>query len=311
MAWSEPNIWNESTDGLRQSLPLNVFAQCGGDRSLEGPLPSDTEPTMSNNMSIAECIQDRSPSCFAPEDRVATAVSAMKESKLDSVLVCEGGKVVGIFTQRDFLNRVALPQKNDVPLSEVMTKSPDVLSRDESILTALKKMAAGNYRNIPVVDSEGNALGNLSVWDVMKFLRTQFHGEHAKLGTASIDALYQRPAVEVEHSDEVLSVLSLMMQRACGAVRVHKDGALVGIFAEQDLMHRVDYSGETWQSTRMSDVMTPEPFCIDGTTTIAQALDAMTEKGFRHLPVVQADLEENTRIVSVREVLGFVASQLS
>ena len=101
-----------------------------------------------------------------------------------------------------------------------------------------------------------------------------------------------------------------MMQRACGAVRVNQDDRLAGIFAEQDLMHRVDYSNTEWHTLPVSKVMTKDPLCIERDTTIADALATMSKHSFRHLPVVAAPSEETSRIVSIRELLGLVASRL-
>lgn len=265
---------------------------------------------MGTEKAITDYIAECPPFCFAPEDQVAAAVASMKEHKSDCVLVCEGDIVRGVFTQRDFLRRVALAGQADAKLGDVMTKNPDVLREHDSIMTALRRMAVGNYRNIPIVGENGQAIANLSIWEVMRHLGDRFAGDLSHLGEMSIEALYQRPAVEVESSMGLLSVLTLMMQRACGAIRVNKDERLVGIFAEQDLMHRVDYSKAGWDSISVANVMTKNPMCIQRDTTIAAALSTMNEHSFRHLPVVDDPSAETTWIVSVRDILGFVVSRL-
>ena len=177
-------------------------------------------------------------------------------------------------------------------------------------MTALRRMAVGNYRNIPIVDKGGQAIANLSIWEIMRHLADRFAGDLSHLGEMSIKEIYQRPAVEVESTMGLPSVLSLMMQRACGAIRVNEDERLVGIFAEQDLMHRVDYSKAGWESILVSDVMTKNPLCAKRDTTIAAALKVMNENSFRHLPVDDEPSAETTWLVSVRDILGFVASRL-
>lgn len=264
---------------------------------------------MGTDKTIAEFTANRAPICFAPGDRVVAAVAAMKEHTSDCVLVCESNTVRGVFTQRDFLNRVAAVGKNDAPLGDVMTKDPAVLRENDSIMTALRRMAAGNYRNIPIVDAGGKATANLGIWDVMSHLSERFTSDLKQLGALSIDAIYLRPAVEVETTDRLLDVLNLMMNRSCGAVRVNQDERLAGIFAEQDLMHRIDYSTSEWHSVPVSEVMTKNPVCIERDKTIADALAIMNKQSFRHLPVID-DASENASMVSIREILGFVASRL-
>lgn len=272
---------------------------------------------MGSDKAIANFIADRPLVSFAPDDRVAAAVAAMKENKSDCVLVCEADALRGVFTQRDFLNRVAVVGESDGALGDVMTKEPDTLRAQDSIMSALHRMAVGNYRNVPIVDESGRAIANLSVWDVMRHLSETFAGGQsgaadgalAALGNESLEALSPRPAVEVETTDPLLSILSLMLQRACGAVRVNDGDRLAGIFAERDLMYRVDYSTTEWHDTPVSSVMTPDPVCIDRKTSVADVLALMNEHRFRHIPIVDDAPEENPALVSVRDILSFVASR--
>lgn len=267
---------------------------------------------MGSDKAIANFIADRPLVSFGPDDRVAAAVAAMKEHQSDCVLVCESDRLRGIFTQRDFLNRVAVVGESDAALGDVMTKDPDALREQDSIMSALHRMAVGNYRNIPVVDDSGKAVANLGVWDVMQHLSEVFadgDGELAGLGEQSLEALYPRPSVEVETTDRLLGILSLMLQRACGAVRVNDGDRLAGIFAERDLMYRVDYSTTEWHDKPVSEVMTPDPVCISRQTSIADTLELMNKNRFRHLPVVDDTPDEHSKLVSVREILSFVASR--
>jgi CBS domain-containing protein len=272
---------------------------------------------MEADKAIAQFIVDRPLLSFAPDDRVAAALAAMKEHESDCVLICESDKLRGIFTQRDFLNRVAVVGKSDGALGDVMTRDPNALQEQDSIMVALHRMAVGNYRNVPIVDEGGRAIANLSVWEVMQHLSEMFaagqteaaDNDLAALGQEPVAALSLLPCVEVEATDRLLSVLSLMLQRACGAVRVNHGDRLAGIFAERDLMCRIDYSSTEWHDTPVSAVMTPDPVCIDRHTSIAGALEQMNKNRFRHLPVVKDAQEENATLVSVREILSFVASR--
>lgn len=267
---------------------------------------------MESNRAIGAFVADRPLIAFGPGDRVEAAVAAMKEHESDCVLVCEGGALRGIFTQRDFLNRVAVVGKSDAALGEVMTANPDALGAGDGLALALNRMAVGNYRNIPVVGDGGEALAHLSVWDVMQHLSDSFasgDAELAALGSKPLAALSLRPSVEVDTGDRLLGILSLMLQRACGAVRVNDGDRLAGIFAERDLMYRVDYSTTAWHEIAVSEVMTPDPVCISRQATIAEALALMTNKRFRHLPIIDDDPDDYSKLVSIREILAFVASR--
>jgi CBS domain-containing protein len=85
----------------------------------------------------------------------------------------------------------------------------------------------------------------------------------------------------------VLDAARLMREHRMGAVMVVRDGSLVGIFSERDVVFRVVAPGLDAHSVRMVDVMTPDPLTVDPDTTFGHALVLMHEHGFRHLPVVE------------------------
>lgn len=267
---------------------------------------------MGTDQAISTFIADHPLLSFGVDDPVAAAVAAMKEHRSDCVLVCESDALRGIFTQRDFLNRVAAAGESDGPLGKFMTRDPDVMRGEDSIMSALHRMAVRNYRNVPIVDDGGRAIASLSVWDVMQHLSTMFvagSGDLATAGQQPLEELLTRPAVEVDTTDRLLNTLNLMLQRACGAVRVNDGDRLAGIFAERDLMYRVDYSTTEWHDTPVQTVMTPDPVCIDRNTSIADALELMNKHRFRHIPVVDDAPDKYPTLVSVRDILSFVASR--
>jgi CBS domain-containing protein len=79
----------------------------------------------------------------------------------------------------------------------------------------------------------------------------------------------------------------LMANKNVGAVMVVADGRLVGIFTERDIVCRVVARGLDPQTTRLVDVMTPEPETVESDKPFGYALLRMHERGFRHLPVTR------------------------
>jgi CBS domain-containing protein len=90
----------------------------------------------------------------------------------DCVLVMQGGRLAGIFTSRDFLNRIAADRADPTALSlgEVMTGMPRTLRPRDPVAFAINWMAIEGFRNVPIVDDDGEVLGALTVWDVMRHL---------------------------------------------------------------------------------------------------------------------------------------------
>lgn len=120
---------------------------------------------------ISEILRDRPAPAVSPKATVMDAVRAMTSQGLDCVLVVEQGAVVGIFTERDFLNRVAaeglIPAQTNI--SDVMTRDPEVLRPDNCISYAIERIATRGYRNVPIVEN-GRPPAVLTVRDVMKHL---------------------------------------------------------------------------------------------------------------------------------------------
>jgi len=84
-------------------------------------------------------------------------------------------KYVGIFTERDYMNKVALKGLNSrtTRVEDIMTKSPIIASVDERCLNALQKMTNGRFRHIPVVQ-DNKIVGLVSIGDLVKSLLTNF-----------------------------------------------------------------------------------------------------------------------------------------
>ena len=115
------------------------------------------------------------PLCLPPVRPVSEAVGLMRQHGVGCVLVCETGRLLGIFTERDLLRRVLAPSLGlEVPLSECMTPRPVCVQPTESIGAALRRMEEGGYRHLPVVDDAGRAVGVLSVKRIVHYLVEHF-----------------------------------------------------------------------------------------------------------------------------------------
>lgn len=125
----------------------------------------------------------RSPICFAREQFVSEAMHAMQKEHRGCVLVTEEGgeesPLVGIFTERDVLNRIIDRGRNPamLPLAEVMTRNPDSLPAEATLAYVLNRMAVGGFRHVPLVDAAGRPVSVISVRDVVEFLVDHFPRE--------------------------------------------------------------------------------------------------------------------------------------
>src|SRR5205823_7198050 len=106
---------------------------------------------------------------------VTEAVSVMRENGAGCLLVCEGPRLVGVFTERDLLRRVIARSLGwDVPVDTVMTPDPVTVELKDPIRVAVRHMEKGGYRNLPVVDDSGRPVGILSVMRIVHYLVEHF-----------------------------------------------------------------------------------------------------------------------------------------
>jgi len=91
----------------------------------------------------------------------------------------------------------------------------------------------------------------------------------------------------VESGQSVLEAIRLMAKRGIGAVLVIDDGRLTGILSERDYARKVILENRASHSTRVGDIMTPNPATTTRAAEVGACLSLMTERRFRHLPVVE------------------------
>ncbi|GAC1476008.1 MAG: CBS domain-containing protein [Candidatus Dormibacteraceae bacterium] len=101
-----------------------------------------------------------------PSTTVGEAISLMAQNRIGSALIMEGGRLVGIFTERDTVRAISL--SHDAPTHEInswMTRDPKTVSPDVDIDDALKLMLDNNFRHLPVIES-GQVIGMISMRDL-------------------------------------------------------------------------------------------------------------------------------------------------
>jgi CBS domain-containing protein len=106
-------------------------------------------------------------------------VEEMNGKGRGAVLVEDGGALVGIFTERDLLNRVDHRDAlwSHVVVRDVMTPMPMVVRRDDSLAEAVRRLTQGHRRHLPVVDGKGAVLGLISIRDILTYIAGRFPEE--------------------------------------------------------------------------------------------------------------------------------------
>ncbi|MGH9867472.1 MAG: CBS domain-containing protein [Candidatus Polarisedimenticolia bacterium] len=110
--------------------------------------------------------------------RLHDVVAAMQKQRVAAVVVSDNDRVVGIFTERDLLNRiVGLALNEHLTIGDVMTPEPRTLSPDDRIADAIRLMTERGYRHVPLVDDKGKGVGLISARDVVEFVARHYPKE--------------------------------------------------------------------------------------------------------------------------------------
>ena len=144
---------------------------------------------------VKSLIAGRRLTYVTPEMSVSDAAARMANVKIGAVIVLENSKLVGIFTERDLLNRVVSAGKDPrkTKISDVMTTNVAVCSADDTYENCLAQMKQIGCRHMPIVESD-RLLGVLSMRDLLK--------HHISVQDAEIkmmSSLYQYQPPDMEH----------------------------------------------------------------------------------------------------------------
>ena len=112
-----------------------------------------------------------------PSTSVREAARLMKHTHVGALLVVEHGHLVGIFTERDALDRVLAENLNPetTTLATVMTLNPVTIHPDQSFISALHLMYENGFRHVPVAEN-GRPLGMVSARDALELEVAEFEG---------------------------------------------------------------------------------------------------------------------------------------
>ena len=155
--------------GFENLVGSDICDNCGADLAgHDTPQPATTYrgPVLGEHLDALEVGEPEIIDVTADADE---AVRRMHDNDTDCVLVVDGGRLVGIFTDRDAVLKVAGRELKARPIAELMTRDPVVVRHDDTVAVAIHKMAVGGFRHIPIVEG-GQPTGLVSARDVFRHL---------------------------------------------------------------------------------------------------------------------------------------------
>lgn len=147
-------------------------AECGqplDDAYLAPPTTAVEKSLLKDRVNI---LMPRQPITVEATTPVGDVLRLLVERRIGCVVVAEGNKPLGIFSERDALRKlnVAAAELAQRPVSEFMTPKPQTLVASAKIAFAVQRMDQGGYRHLPIVDGGGDLVGIISARDILRHL---------------------------------------------------------------------------------------------------------------------------------------------
>lgn len=122
---------------------------------------------------VAEILKekgDHAVHSIGPDASVFEAVVLMAQKNIGALLVMEGGRIVGMLSERDYARKVVLMARSskDTQLREIMTPSVICVRPQQSSEECMAVMTENRVRHLPVLDDEDRLVGLISIGDLVK-----------------------------------------------------------------------------------------------------------------------------------------------
>jgi len=125
------------------------------------------------NTPVSAILESKNCTVFSVPSTVTVfeAVQEMNRRKVGAVLIVDGDKLAGIFTERDVLIRVVAADRDpkQTPVSHVMTRDPITITSSTTVEEVMDMHSGKHFRHLPVVDN-GRLSGIISVRDILRWI---------------------------------------------------------------------------------------------------------------------------------------------
>jgi len=125
---------------------------------------------------VRQLLQDKGYAIWSvdPDATVFEALEIMADKDVGSLVVIEGGRVVGIFSERDYARKVILHghASRDLKVRAIMTEKVVTVGPDQTLADCMHLMTDRRVRHLPVLE-DGHQIGVISIGDVVKAVMSE------------------------------------------------------------------------------------------------------------------------------------------
>lgn len=248
---------------------------------------------------------------------VYEVIDILRLNKIGCLLITdEMGLICGIVSERDIVRKVLAENRNlnKTLVSDIMTTNVKSIKNSGSIGKAIFYMQVEDVRHLPIVQNQSNPLGIISAKDIIDYLskvlsKTNKRFNHVKNSEVTnflkspVSTLNNNQVITVESSLSAKKAMQLMKNNNIGSLLVtNSKSELAGIITERDFLFKPESIDDIYKIENISEIYTKYPVCISEDETVETALELMSDKKVRHLPILNNDAKL-CGILSVRDLM--------
>lgn len=161
-------------------MPTSYQAPKRGDKP-KRTMSQTAESNLSHDTATVQKIIDKKGGevfSIRPGETIKAAVTLLSDKRIGALLVMEGGELKGILSERDIVRKLAETPGQTLPqtVEENMTAKVETCELAEPLVSVLKRMNAGRFRHMPVVENE-EVKGIVTIGDLVNYRLTQLEHE--------------------------------------------------------------------------------------------------------------------------------------
>lgn len=218
-----------------------------------------------------------------PDTPMLEALRIIDTRRLSCVVVVEGRRPLGIFTEKDAVILLARTTTFSHHRVDEVMHSPLALFAEVDVREAYQSMAEAEVRHAVVVDDEGFLLGLVTEGDLLHLLSTEHLVEARPVSSVMICSPLRLP-----HDTALADAAQGMAGCPHGTLLVTQDDRPIGILTERDMVHLIR-EGRIAGSSRIDEVMSQPVKTVEEDATLQFAAQCMEQDGVRRLAVVDAN----------------------
>ena len=221
----------------------------------------------------------------SPTTPVSEAIRTMRSKNISCIVVLEGNKPTGIFTERNVVRVLAERGMdfNDREIRELMSSPVLTANKNTEMYTAYNLFVTHKIRRLVVVDDENHAIGVVTQSNLIEHIGYEYFIEIKKVSEVMTKRLFT-----ISKDVTVSQALNDMARESLSCLVIAQDDRPVGILTERDVARLLVDRGDIWQ-LKVEEVMSSPVQTLLQQTPVHEAARIMQQEKIRRLVVVDED----------------------